>query len=75
MCAAGVAGIMAANVAISAPAIKHTKTMDGKVYHTSADNSDGDNVQQVVVPVISASEDSPVAANGAAENLGAASDG
>ena len=75
MCAAGVAGIMAANVAISVPAIKHTKTMDGKVYHASADNSDGDNVQQVVVPVISASEDSSVAANGATENLGAASDG
>ena len=51
MCAAGVVGIMAANVVTSATVIKYTDKMEAEAYYTSVENQEGNDVQQVVVPV------------------------
>ena len=65
---------MAANVVTSAPSIRNSKTMDAKMYHTSAEHTDGDDVQQVVVPAVPVeSETSAVLTDGGSGNLQAAS--
>lgn len=48
MCAAGIVGILAANVAASMPTAGYTEKMGAEEYHASKDESD---IQQVVVPV------------------------
>jgi len=51
MFAAGVVGVIAANVVTSAPIIKYTDKMEGEEYYTSAGSQEENDVQQVVVPV------------------------
>ncbi len=51
MCAAGIVGILAANVATSLPAVGYTEKMGAEEYHASARDKDESSIQQVVVPV------------------------
>lgn len=51
MCAAGVVGILAANVAVSIPTAGHTDKMGAEKYHASAADMNGNEIQQVVIPV------------------------
>ena len=51
MCAAGVAGILAANVVTSMPVIKYKDEMETERYHAQAKNADKNDIKKIVVPV------------------------
>ena len=51
MCAAGVVGILGANLALSFPTVKYTDKLEAEEYHAPFGNTDRNSIQQVVVPV------------------------
>ena len=51
MCAAGVVGILGANLALSFTTEKYTDKLKTEEYHAPLGNTDRNSIQQVVVPV------------------------